>query len=124
MEEKVEEPVKVAPVEQPAPVVENKPAEEFVIKKVLKTMPDGTKKVVKVKVRVQPDAKKNEINSQEEVKQEPEKKLPFDPTVKEKGKRANKCRNSNITNRRYIRHLKRADRICSKHTHRKQTYRE
>ena len=93
VEEKVEEPVKVAPVEQPAPVVENKPAEEFVIKKVLKTMPDGTKKVVKVKVRVQPDAKKNEINSQEEVKQEPEKKLPFDPTVKEKGKRGRPRKN-------------------------------
>ena len=94
VEEKIEEPVKVAPVEQPtAPVVENKPAEEFVIKKVLKTMPDGTKKVVKVKVRVQPDAKKNEINSQEEVKQEPEKKLPFDPTVKEKGKRGRPRKN-------------------------------
>ena len=93
VETKVVEPVKAAPVEQPAPTVENKPAEEFVIKKVLKTMPDGTKKVVKVKVRVQPDAKKNEINSQEEVKQEPEKKLPFDPTVKEKGKRGRPRKN-------------------------------
>ena len=36
---------------------------------------------------------KNEINSQEEVKQEPEKKLPFDPTVKEKGKRGRPRKN-------------------------------
>lgn len=76
--------------------VEEKPAEEFVIKKVLKTMPDGSKKVVKVKVRVQPDAKKEEPKKEtalEEEKIDAPKKLPFDPVVKEKGKRGRPRKN-------------------------------
>ena len=100
VEEKVEAPVEnVAPVKEvapaaPAPVATQE--EQFVIKKVLKTMPDGSKKVVKVKVRVQPEnaqaAKTAESVTAGEEKVE-EKKLPFDPTVKEKGKRGRPRKN-------------------------------
>ena len=97
--------VEETPVENVAPVKEVAPAapapvatqeEQFVIKKVLKTMPDGSKKVVKVKVRVQPEnaqaAKPTESVVAGEEKVE-EKKLPFDPTVKEKGKRGRPRKN-------------------------------
>ena len=106
IEEKVQEPKPVvepvAPAPEVAPAVpapEAAPVEQFKIKKVLKTMPDGSKKVVKVKVRVQPDevqtAKPVETVKVEEptVEAVEEKKLPFDPTVKEKGKRGRPRKN-------------------------------
>ena len=104
IEEKVQEPVvePVAPAPEVAPAApapEAAPVEQFKIKKVLKTMPDGSKKVVKVKVRVQPDevqtAKPVETVKVEEptVEAVEEKKLPFDPTVKEKGKRGRPRKN-------------------------------
>ena len=104
IEEKVQEPVvePVAPTPEVAPAApapEAAPVEQFKIKKVLKTMPDGSKKVVKVKVRVQPDevqaAKPAETVKVEEptVEAVEEKKLPFDPTVKEKGKRGRPRKN-------------------------------
>ena len=104
IEEKVQEPVvePVAPAPEVAPAApapEAAPVEQFKIKKVLKTMPDGSKKVVKVKVRVQPDevqtAKPVESVKVEEptVEAVEEKKLPFDPTVKEKGKRGRPRKN-------------------------------
>ena len=104
IEEKVQEPVvePVAPAPEVAPAApapETAPVEQFKIKKVLKTMPDGSKKVVKVKVRVQPDevqtAKPVETVKVEEptVEAVEEKKLPFDPTVKEKGKRGRPRKN-------------------------------
>ena len=106
IEEKVQEPKPVVEPVAPAPEVapaapapEAAPVEQFKIKKVLKTMPDGSKKVVKVKVRVQPDevqtAKPVETVKVEEptVEAVEEKKLPFDPTVKEKGKRGRPRKN-------------------------------
>ena len=95
IEENVAQVEPVAPVEPETTVAPVAEEPQFVIKKVLKTMPDGSKKVVKVKVKVQPEAKKPEPVKEEpaEEKQDVQKKLPFDPTVKEKGKRGRPRKN-------------------------------